>query len=122
MIETIDKSEKTKLIGDSIVRRQLLEFCGRVPNCRKRYCIPEAGLEDITAAFEDATKDVTNDTHFVIHAGTNDVQRTKSEDLLNKYWEMIRRYKSKSSLYIILNVCMYVCMHACMYVCLYDTG
>ena len=66
--------------------------------------MPGASLGDITDAVEDMTKDATNNTLYVIHAGTNDVQRTRSEELLQKYREMIRRYKTKSANIIISGI------------------
>ena len=66
--------------------------------------MPGASLQDITAAIEDTTNDTTNNTLYVIHAGTNDVQRTRSEELMEKYREMIRKYKTKTSNLIISGI------------------
>ncbi|XP_063860688.1 uncharacterized protein LOC135101044 [Scylla paramamosain] len=104
LTEQIDEPEETRLVGDSIVRGQLVEFCGRVPSRRRRYCLPGASLGDITAAIEDTTKDATTNTLYVIHAGTNDVQRSRSEELMAKYKEMIPKYKTKSNNIIISGI------------------
>ncbi|XP_045136675.1 uncharacterized protein LOC123519439 [Portunus trituberculatus] len=94
--EQVEETQETRLVGDSIIRGQLEEFCGRVPSRRRRYCLPGATLRDITDCVEDVTKDATNDTLYVIHAGTNDVHRSRSEELMEKYKEMIKKYKTKS--------------------------
>ncbi|MPC98354.1 hypothetical protein E2C01_093721 [Portunus trituberculatus] len=51
--EQVEEAQKTRLVGDSIVRGQLEEFCGRVPSRRRRYCLPGATLCDITDCVED---------------------------------------------------------------------
>ena len=94
--ETMEDEFETRLVGDSMVRGQLVEFCGRSSNSRrKRFCYPGAKLDDITAACDDVTKDADRNTLLIVHAGTNDVQSTRSEELLEKYRRMIHRFKSK---------------------------
>jgi len=94
----IEDDFETRLIGDSMVRGQLVEFCGRSKNGRRRrYCYPGAGLNDITAVCNDVTQDTDRNTLYIIHAGTNDVLRTRSEELLEKYRRMIQQYKSKTN-------------------------
>jgi lysophospholipase L1-like esterase len=41
---------------------------------------------------------------YVIHAGTNDVQRTRSEELMEKYRRLIKTYKDKSNKVIISGI------------------
>ncbi len=95
--KTEDKpGEDIRPVGDSIVRGQLAEFCGRSQRTRKRFCIPRGKTEDIEAAKDSVTDRATKDTLFVIHASTNDVQLTRTEDLLAKYRQVIRRYREKS--------------------------
>jgi len=95
--ETMEDEFETRLVGDSMVRGQLVEFCGRSSNSRrKRFCYSGARLDDITAACEDVTSEADNNTLFIIHAGTNDVETTRSEELLEKYRRMIKQYKRKT--------------------------
>jgi len=74
----------------------LKEFCGHVPNKRKHFCILGAGLDDITAAIKEATNGANNNDLSIIHACTNDIQRTKSEKQLEKY-KMIQQYKNRTN-------------------------
>lgn len=104
LVEMEDEPEETRLVGDSILRGQIVEFCDRVPNRRKRFCIPGAGLDDIVEAYDDTTKDASEKTLFVIHAGSNDVMRTRSEELMEKYRKMIQHYKNKSRNIIISGI------------------
>ncbi len=89
-------SGDVRFIGDNIVRRQLANFCGRCERAKKRFCIPGTKTEDIEATIDTVTDRAIKDTLFVTHAGTNDVQSTKTEDLLVKYRQVIRRYREKS--------------------------
>ena len=95
---------ETRLIGDSIIREQLQEFCGRCPATRKRFCIPGARLRDITAACDEVTRDADTDTLLIIHAGTNDVHCSNSEDLLEKFKLMIETYKTKTNRLVISGI------------------
>ncbi|MCP5006083.1 MAG: SGNH/GDSL hydrolase family protein, partial [Planctomycetes bacterium] len=104
LAEPVDEAHETLLIGDSIIRGQLDEFCGRAPIKRKRFCIPGAGLDDVLAAKEDITKDVNDNSLLVFHVGTNDVMRTRSEELLEKYRKLIQQYKLKTNNIIISGV------------------
>ena len=87
-----------RLVGNSVIRGQLVEFCGRSKNGRRRrYCYPGANLDDITAVCDDVTKDAERNSLYIIHAGTNDVLRTRSEELLEKYRRLIQQYKTKTN-------------------------
>ena len=92
-----DESE-TRLVGDSMLRKQRVEFCGRSSNGRRKlFCYPGARLDDITAVCDDVTSDSESSTLYVLHAGTNDVCSTRSEELLEKYRRMIKQFKSKTN-------------------------
>ena len=48
--------------------------------------------------------------HFVILAGTNDVQRTRSEELMAEYKKMIQKYNTKYRNIIISRILMLTSM------------
>ena len=50
--DQVDVHEETRLIGNSIVRGQLEEFCRCVPSSGRRYCFHGASLKDITALID----------------------------------------------------------------------
>ncbi len=100
-----DKSNiEVRVIGDSIIRGQLTEFCGRSAQTRKRFCMPGARVYDVVAAVDTVTDRAKPNTLYVIQFGTNDVQTTRPEDLLDKYRRVIRRYKEKSRLIIVSGI------------------
>ncbi|MPC25500.1 hypothetical protein E2C01_018617 [Portunus trituberculatus] len=93
-VTLVDESE-VRLVGDSMVRDQLREFCGRSSNSRRQlFCFSGAGLDDITVAYDDVTSNCENNTLFVIHAATNDVYSSGSDEILDKYRRMIRQFRS----------------------------
>ncbi len=86
----------TRLVGDSMGHGQLVEICGRSSNSRRKHlCYPGAKLDDITAVFNDVTKHADQNTLLIVHPGTNDVQTTRSEELLAKYRRLMNRFESK---------------------------
>ena len=87
-----------------MVRGQLTEFCGRSADTRKRYCIPGARVDDVSAAIEVVSHGARPNSLYVLHVGTNDVQSTRAEELLAKYQRAIRRYKVKSSHVIVSGI------------------
>ena len=104
ILEEEDEPASTFLIGDSIIRHQLTEFCGRVKEKRRLFCVPGAGTDDITDLFDQVSQEATDESLFVLHTGTNDVRATRSEALLEKYRKLIQQYKSKSSRIMISGV------------------
>lgn len=99
-----DDNEEVRLVGDSMVRGQLTEFCGRAPRTRKRFCIPGGGLDDVIATADEVASQAPDNTTYVIHVGTNDVEKTRSEDLLNKYRQLIRNFKERSGKLILSGI------------------
>ena len=104
LAEPVTEPHESRLVGDSIIRQQHVEFCSRAPSSRKRFCIPGAGLDDVMSAVEEVTAGANNNTLYVFHAGTNDISRTRSEALLEKYRTLIRQYRMKSSNIIISGI------------------
>ena len=104
ILEEEDEPASTFLVGDSMIRQQLTEFCGRVKRRRRLFCMPGAGIDDVTDMMDKVSEEATNESLFVIHAGTNDVHKTRSEELLDKYRKLIQQYKTKSSNIIISGV------------------
>ncbi len=66
--------------------------------------MPVARIDDVTDLFDQVSEEVTNESLFVVHTGTNDVRKTRSEDLLEKYRKLIQQYKTKSSKIMISGV------------------
>ena len=103
--DTADE-EEVRLIGDSLVRSQLNEFLARAPATRKRFCIPGGRVQDVIEKVKEVTDQAPATTTYVIHVGTNDIQdpKSKSEELLDKYRQMIKAYKEKSSKVILSGI------------------
>ena len=98
LADTMEDEFETRLVGDSMVRNQVVEFCGRSSNGRRKsFCYPGARLDDITAVCDEVTSSSESNTLYVLHAGTNDICSTRSEELLAKYRRMIKQFKSKTN-------------------------
>ena len=74
------------------MRGQLSEFCGCARVSRKCLCMHGGHLDDIMAECEEAASGAESNTLFVIHACTNNVEYTRSEELMENYMRMIQRY------------------------------
>ncbi len=59
--------------------------------------MPGAGIDDVTEMMEKVSEEATAETLFVIHASTNDVRKTRSEELLDRYRKLIQQYKTRSN-------------------------
>ena len=92
-----DEEPETLLVGDSIVRSQLQEFCGRNFRRRKRFCCPGGRVKNVIENFEDISGEVTENSRIVIHIGTNDIMHTRSEELLEKYRSLMSKLKNKTN-------------------------
>ena len=98
LAETMEDEFETRLVGDSMIKGQLVEFCGRSANGRRKcYAYRGGTLDDMTTVSDTVTDKADSNTVVIIHAGTNDVQSSRSEELLAKYERMIKRYKEKVS-------------------------
>ena len=104
LADLVDEPEESIIVGDSMIRHQLEEFCGRAPKRRKRYCYPGAKIDDITKALEDITEKEKLDSLYIVHVGTNDVKNTNSEELLEKYKRLIGTLKEKRSKFIVSGI------------------
>lgn len=93
-LEEVDDPQSTFLVGDSMIRQQVVEFCGRVPHRRQKYCYPRARTNDITVAFEKVSSEATKDSLFLLHTRTNDAPKRCSEELVDEYRKLIQQYKT----------------------------
>lgn len=93
-----EKDEKEiRLVGDSIIRGQLNQFCKRNKNKRKRFCFPGANIDTLASSFDSFSKDDSPDTHYILHIGTNDISGPKrNPEILTKYRELIKKIKDRN--------------------------
>lgn len=69
------------LVGDSMTHQQVLQLCGRGRSRRCNYCYPGVGIDNIMAALDEITADVTNNSLSCIQ-----VQTTSSRHVPRVYW------------------------------------
>ena len=104
LADLVDEQEDTILVGDSMIRNQLEEFCERSPKKRKRYCYPGAKIDDITDELKVIMEKEKQDSLYIVHVGTNDVKTTSSESLIAKYRQMISTLKEKRTNFIVSGI------------------
>jgi len=92
-----EEEPETRLVGDSIVRGQLIEWAGRNPTRRKRYCCPGAKVEDLIDSVDSFTNGVNGRSRLIVHVGTNNISNSRSEELLEKYRSFMRKLKEKTN-------------------------
>ena len=92
--DTGSESE-TILIGDSIVREQRLEFTQRAPDVRRVICGPGKGVEWLGEQVS-RLQLRGRDSCVVTHIGTNDLKRTRPEELVSRLETNIRSLKQKT--------------------------
>ena len=89
--EDVEDEVKVTLVGDSIVRHQDKEFCRGNRN-RSRVCHPGANIRFIADRIGEIQRD--DSEYVVVHVGTNDVGRHRSEEVIGRYRELIDRFKA----------------------------
>ena len=103
-----EEEEEVRLVGDSMIKGQIKEFCARATKKRKRYCIPGGGVDEVIAAIDQVASDAPPNTTYVVHVGTNDVDNTHththSDELIEKYKRLIRNLKEKSNRIILSGI------------------
>ena len=104
LADLVDQQEDSILVGDSMIRHQLEEFCERAPKQRKRYCYPGAKIDDIANELKEIMEKEKQDSLYIVHVGTNDVKTTNSEELIAKYKQMISTLKEKRTNLIISGI------------------
>ena len=89
ILEEEDEPGSTFLVGDSMTRQHLTECCGRVKCRRRLFCMPGVGIDAVTDMMDKVSEEATNESLFVVPAGTNDALKTRSEEVSDKYRKLI---------------------------------
>ncbi len=101
VLQDIPGELETVLFGDSIVRHQDYEFAERMPGKRKVICKPGADLDRLTREANNLVIERAQQAVVIAHVGTNNLKRTRSEELLTKYRRFIETLKAKAGRVII---------------------
>ena len=82
------------LVGDSQVRYLDRTFCERARDRRTRVCFPGARVQDVADRLDRLMVGTGKDAVVVLHVGGNDVGRTRSEELIGRYRNMLEKVKA----------------------------
>lgn len=84
--------EETIVMGDSLIRRVDSVVCRRGKGKCVRVCLPGAGLGDVQARVGEVMGPGKGGS-ILVHAGTNDIGRKGSEEIMGRYRELVRELK-----------------------------
>lgn len=71
-----EEPENTFLLSDFMIRKQVIEFCSRLPRRRRNYWYPEVGIEETAPTLDAVFAMALNDSLFVSHTHKRCLQDT----------------------------------------------
>ena len=84
-------SPEVLVVGDSMVRYLDRTFCEKQRKKRMRVCFPGAGVRDVTERYDRVVAGSARESVVVLHVGSNDVERVRSEELIGRYRELLEK-------------------------------
>ena len=71
-------------------------FCVRDKKNRQRFCYPGAKIDTLIDSFDTFTLNDTENTHYILHVGTNDVSGPqRNPELISNYRKLLLKLKEK---------------------------
>ena len=89
----LGRSQEVLVVGDSRIRYLDRTFCEADRKGRMTCCLPGAGVKDVTQRFRRIVKGTGEEALVVVHVGVNDVRKVRSEELVERYRELLREVK-----------------------------
>ena len=86
--ERLEVLQELLVLADSSIR-YLDETCEADKVRRMTYCLPGAGVQDMVERYKRVVEGTGKDALVVVHVGVNDVGRVSSEELLDRYRELL---------------------------------
>ena len=81
------------LVGDSMIRHLDKTFQNKDRRKRMRVCFPGARVSDIVDRIDREFVNTNADATVIVHVGTNDIWYKRSEELIERYRELIEKMK-----------------------------
>ena len=72
-------------------------------------------MHHFAKACEQVTQNSDSETLYIIHAGTNDVMCSRSEELMDSYRKVIRQFKTKTDKLVISAILPRICAESSFY-------
>ena len=92
------------VLGDSRIRYLDETFCEADRERRMTCCLPGAGVLDVIERYRRVVEGTRKEALVVVHVGVNDVGRMRSEELVDRYRELLREIKESVKRYIVSGV------------------
>ena len=100
----LDRSQEVLVVGDSRIRYLDRTFCEADRKGRMSCCLPGAGVKDVADRFSRIVKGTGEEALVVVHVGVNDVRKVRSEELVARYRELLRKVKESGRRCIVSGV------------------
>ena len=100
----LDRSQEVLVLGDSRIRYLDRTFCEADRKGRMTCCLPGAGVKDVVERYRGIVKGTGEEALVVVHVGVNDVRRVRSEELVERYRELLREVKESGRRCIVSGV------------------
>ena len=101
--DQVEEEPSLFLVGDSIVRHQEEEFCRRKGR-RKNYCFPGVKIEGVKEKVADLVSNAPQESVFVVHVGTNDLAKGRSEEVFRRYTSLIKEFRDRRTKVVISGI------------------
>ena len=92
------------VLGDSTIKYLNETFC-EAERARRMTCyLPGAGVQDMVERYKRVVEGTGKEALVMVHVGGNDVGRVRSEELVDRYREFLRKIKESGRRYIVSGV------------------
>lgn len=89
---------ETRLVGDSYIGGQLMNFCVRNKKKRKRFFKPNASIDDLIKGVDEFSGEDSKNALIVLNVGISDMSgNEKNPELIKKYKSLIEKLKDRSA-------------------------
>ena len=101
--ERLEGSQEVLVLGDSRIKYLDETFCEADRVRRMTCCLPGVGVQDVVERYKWVVER-TGKALVVIDVGVNDVDRVRSEELVDRYRELLREIKDSGRRCIVSGV------------------
>ena len=88
--EGLEGSQEVLVLDDPRIRYLDETFCEADRARRMTCCLPGAGVQDVVERYKKVVNGTGKEALVVVHVGVNNVGRVRSEELVDRYRELLR--------------------------------
>ena len=99
--ERLEGPQEVFVLGGSRIRNFDGTFCEANRERRMKCCLPGTGVQDVVERHRRVVEGTRKEALVVVHVGVNDVDRMRSEELVDRYKKLLREVKESGRRYIV---------------------